>query len=315
MIAIKNLSFRYPGNTRDSLSDIDLEIGKGQLFGLLGPNGAGKTSLLSIMSGLLSCQPDTVFIAGQDICRTSRDRLPRLSIVPQEYAFYDTLSVRENLVFFAAVQGVDGTQKKSYINTALSICRLEDQIDTRAGHLSGGLKRRLNLAIGLLNKPDLLLLDEPTVGIDPHSRSFILNTIKVLNHQGTTVVYSSHYMEEVEYLCEQIVIVDKGRILLAGSLQALFERVAERCLQLTTQRAVSEQVMAELTDVQKNNYRQFRVRRVSDDGRQLEIQMDDSGDLSALLQQLAVFGLVSVNYDRPGLEALFLDTTEHQLRD
>ncbi|MBB5320271.1 ATP-binding cassette domain-containing protein [Marinobacter oulmenensis] len=221
MIAINHLEFSYSPSASPVLRGIELDIADRALFGLLGPNGAGKTTLLSILAGLIDCPAGRVFVDGLDLVTPRARQQARLSLVPQEYAFYLPLTVRENLQFFAGVQGVPGSEVDQRVSEAVSLTSLEERLDHRAGKLSGGLKRRLNLAIGLLNRPRLLLLDEPTVGIDPHSRHFILETIRRLGEQGTTVIYTSHYMEEVEELCDRVAIMDHGRILRQGTLAEL----------------------------------------------------------------------------------------------
>jgi ABC-2 type transport system ATP-binding protein len=221
VISIRQLEFSYSPSVRPVLKGIDLEIPENALFGLLGPNGAGKTTLLSILAGLIPCPAGCLFVDGRDMSEADNRSAARLSLVPQEYAFYLPLTVRENLTFFAGVQGVPKAEMDARIHEAAGQTGLEERLDSRAGKLSGGLKRRLNLAIGLLNRPRLLLLDEPTVGIDPHSRHFILETIRQLGHNGTTVIYTSHYMEEVEELCDQIAIMDHGQILRKGTLTEL----------------------------------------------------------------------------------------------
>ncbi len=221
MISISQLEFSYSPSASPVLKGIDLDIPENALLGLLGPNGAGKTTLLSILAGLVPCPQGCVFINGQDLATTAGRVAAGLSLVPQEYAFYQPLTVRENLVFFAGVQGVPARDIEERVQRAAAQTGLEGRLGSRAGKLSGGLKRRLNLAIGLLSQPRLLLLDEPTVGIDPHSRHFILETIRQLSRQGTTVIYTSHYMEEVEELCDRVAIMDHGRILRQGTLTEL----------------------------------------------------------------------------------------------
>lgn len=218
MINVRELVFRYPQGSHPVLKGIDLDIAQGSLFGLLGPNGAGKTTLLSILCGLLPSQVGAVLIDGKDVAVSPSQALASTSLVPQEFAFYPTLTARENLHFFAGIQQIPPADIIGRIDAAAYTAGLAERLDDRADRLSGGLKRRLNLAIGLLIQPALLLLDEPTVGIDPQSRRFILDAIKIINGGGTTVVYTSHYMEEVEYLCDDIAIIDKGAVLVRGSL-------------------------------------------------------------------------------------------------
>ena len=220
VIEIQDLQFRYPGAERDALGGLTLKVHAGSLFGLLGPNGSGKTTLISILTGLLDADSGQVRIDG----RALPEGIPAVQVfsalVPQDYAFYTRLTVTENLRFFAGVLNL-GAESSVRIAETVAVAGLEDFMGKRAEHLSGGLKRRLNLAIGLLNRPRLLFLDEPTVGIDPQSRQFILDAIKRLNAAGTTVIYTTHYMDEVQQLCDSIGVLDEGRLLAQGSLEDL----------------------------------------------------------------------------------------------
>ncbi len=226
-LSIRNLQYHYNAGT-PILRGIDLQVDDGCLFGLLGPNGAGKTTTLAIISQQLQSYNGTVSYFGEQL-RTVNAGL--MSLVPQEYAFYLRMSVLENLTFFARVQGIDAMDCPDRIADVLARCELEPQAEMRSEHLSGGQKRRLNLAIGLLSQPKILLLDEPTVGIDPQSRRHILDTIKAVNQTGTTVIYTSHYMEEVDYLCERIAIIDAGKVVAEGSGAELLELHASEGLE------------------------------------------------------------------------------------
>jgi ABC-2 type transport system ATP-binding protein len=221
VIDVRDLTFWYPGATVPALDTLTLSIRDGSLFGLLGPNGSGKTTLISILAGTLPLRAGTASIGGHDLSAGRGQLQSVCALVPQEYAFYPTLTVAENLVFFADVQCVARTERSVRMAEALAVAGLENAGAVRAGRLSGGMKRRLNLAIGLLNHPRVLLLDEPTVGIDPQSRHFILESIKDINARGTTVVYTSHYMEEVESLCDDIGILDGGRLIAHGTREQL----------------------------------------------------------------------------------------------
>ena len=221
MIEVQGLSFRYPGAGRDALQGLSLEVRAGSLFGLLGPNGSGETTLISILTGLLQPSAGNLRVGGETLPEGLRAAQAMCALVPQDYAFYPRLSVMENLRFFGGALSLSGSDLVSRIGEASAIAGLESFAGTRAEHLSGGLKRRLNLAIGLLNRPRLLLLDEPTVGIDPQSRQFILAAIKRLNAEGATVLYTSHYMDEVQQLCDHIGVLDEGRLLAQGSLDEL----------------------------------------------------------------------------------------------
>lgn len=221
-IVIKNLTKSYANHrVLDSLS---LEIKSSSLFGLLGVNGAGKTTLVSILNSLLMLDSGSVSIYGYDLMKQNRDIKAISSYVPQNYAFYPNLSTYENLEFFGSIYGLRGRDLKSKIEQVVSFCSLESHINKRASTFSGGLKRRLNIAIGLLNSPKVLYLDEPTVGIDPHSRRALLDVIKKINSEfKTTILYTSHYMDEMEYLCDEVAILEGGSIKMQGDIDSLKE--------------------------------------------------------------------------------------------
>jgi ABC-2 type transport system ATP-binding protein len=227
MLRIDSVSFSYPGGD-PVLRDVSLDVPDGAIFGLLGPNGAGKTTLISILSGLR--RPSAGRVAAEH--RT-------LGLVPQEHAFYPMLTVRENLRFFAGVQDLGGARLRARLEAVIAFARLEAVLARRAAELSGGLKRRLNLAIGLLTDPDLVLLDEPTVGVDPQSRAFLLESIAALRAPARHILYTSHYMEEVQAICDHVAILDGGRVLAAGPLAAVLDGAAsleEVFLNLTKRR-------------------------------------------------------------------------------
>jgi ABC-2 type transport system ATP-binding protein len=221
MLKIEGLSFRYPGREQAVLDGIALDIPAGGIFGLLGPNGAGKTTLISILAGQLRAAAGRI-AAGDASLQSVRERRPHsLGLVPQELAFYPMLTALENLRFFGAVQGLRAPRLGQRIAAVAQFARIENVLERRAAELSGGLKRRLNLAIGLLTEPQILLLDEPTVGVDPQSRAFLLESIRALCGPGRIIVYTSHYMEEVQAICDHVAIIDAGRVLLSGALGAV----------------------------------------------------------------------------------------------
>jgi ABC-2 type transport system ATP-binding protein len=224
LIRIKGLSYRYAGATRAALEEVDLDIPQGASFGLLGPNGAGKTTLLSLLTGLLPPQTGEIRIAGLDPARDARRIRALTGLVPQDLAYYPALTGRENLRFFADVYGLDAAQWRERLDYCTQVCRLDEVLEQRAGQYSGGLKRRLNLAIGLLHAPQILYLDEPTVGIDARSRKVIVDAIKALRAGGTTLIYTSHYMEEIEAICDRIAVVDHGRVVARGTTAELAQR-------------------------------------------------------------------------------------------
>jgi len=221
MLSIQHLGHRYPKAPSAALDDVSLQARRGSVLGLLGPNGAGKTTLISHLAGLLALQHGEILIDGEPLHAVRAKTPTRIAVAPQEYAFYPMLSVTENLACFAAAGRLQGARRQERIRACLAFAQLERFADTRAAQLSGGLKRRLNLAIALLPQPELMLFDEPTVGVDPQSRAFMLDAIKTLAKQGASVIYTSHYMEEIEAIADDVVILDHGRVLRAGSLDDL----------------------------------------------------------------------------------------------
>ena len=236
MIEVQALRKRFASAERPALDGVDLSIEAG-VFGLLGPNGAGKTTLISILTGLLPKDSGRVSIGGVDLDRDPHAARRLLGLVPQELAFYPSLSVHENLKLFARLTpGADGAR----LDGAIASAQLGAHLRKRAQALSGGLKRRLNLAIGLLGSARLLLLDEPTAGVDAQSRNFLLETVERLGREGYTVLYTSHYLDEIERVCARVAILDHGRVLAQGalaelladgsSLEALYLRLTHRAL-------------------------------------------------------------------------------------
>jgi ABC-2 type transport system ATP-binding protein len=223
MLKVDGVSFRYPGGEEAVLHDLSIAVPAGGIFGLLGPNGAGKTTLLSILAGQLRASDARITLDGTPLEALRRREPAALGLVPQEFAFYPMLTCAENLRFFAAVQGLGGERLRERVASVAEFARIVNVMPRRAGELSGGLRRRLNLAIGLLTQPRILLLDEPTVGVDPQSRAFLLESIRGLAGAGRTIVYTSHYMEEVEAICDHVAIIDGGKVLRQGALDDLLE--------------------------------------------------------------------------------------------
>jgi ABC-2 type transport system ATP-binding protein len=219
LITTQQLDYQYQKN-QPVLKQINLTIKHGVITGLLGINGAGKSTLISLLTGQLKTQSGSIKIFGKNYNQHRFEILRQIALVPQGYAFYPSLNVEENLLFFANLR-TDLKNKQSRLSDALTFCQLEKFSKTPANKLSGGLKRRLNLAIGIINKPKLLFLDEPTVGIDPLSRDFILKAIQKLKDTGVSIIYTSHHMTEIEILCEQIIILNKGVIRYQGNLEKL----------------------------------------------------------------------------------------------
>jgi ABC-2 type transport system ATP-binding protein len=228
LLRIEALSKTYSGAGRPALMSVDLDIQRGSCLGLLGPNGAGKTTLISILTGTRRADGGAVRLLAESghwiNCGADfADAAPLIGLVPQELAFYPTLTVRDNLAFFGAMHGLKGTALRGRLAAGAAIGRLSEFLDRRAETLSGGLQRRLNLAIGLMHNPVLLVLDEPAVGIDAQSRLFVLEELCKLKAAGTTIIYASHYLDEVQQICDSLAIIDHGRIIAQGLLVDLLK--------------------------------------------------------------------------------------------
>jgi ABC-2 type transport system ATP-binding protein len=221
-IEISGVTKRYRGAPQPALAGVDLAIPEGAIFGLLGPNGAGKTTLISVLLGLVAKDAGAVRVAGHDMDRELPAIRRLCGLAPQELGFYPMLTVEENLRFYAGAGGLAGAARDQAVAFARDAAQLAEQRGKRADALSGGLKRRLNLALSLLHAPRILVLDEPTVGVDPQSRAFILSVIRRLrDERKLTVIYTSHYMEEVQEICDRVAILDQGRVLAEGTLADL----------------------------------------------------------------------------------------------
>jgi len=209
-----------------AVDDVSFAVERGRLVGLLGPNGAGKTTTVSMIAGLLTPDRGDVLVGGARLAGDTDPKKRRIGLVPQDLALYDEMSARANLRFFGALYGLSGAALDKAIASALDLVGLADRIHDRVSTYSGGMKRRLNLAAGLLHDPDILLLDEPTVGVDPQSRNAIFDNLELLKSRGKALLYTTHYMEEVERLADRIVVVDHGRVIADDTLAGLQSRVA-----------------------------------------------------------------------------------------
>lgn len=299
MLTISNLDFAYRAG-RPLLQQFNLSMAPGDVLGLLGPNGAGKTTLVSLITGIL--RPD----AGRILINGTPAHIGRgdVALVPQEYAFYERLTARENLQYFAGVLGMRTATAKAAVAQALDDCRLREVADQRAALFSGGLKRRLNFAVALLQKPRLLILDEPTANVDPHSRSFLLELIRQQNRTGTSVIYTSHLLDEVQALCNQVAVMDCGRLLMQGRMETLLAQNA-RLLTLELDRGLSAD-------------EQERWHATIADGLRVQFDLSAAQRTPAqLMHELEQAGLVlrKIHYGERRLEELFFELTHRDLRD
>jgi ABC-2 type transport system ATP-binding protein len=208
-----------------ALRGVSLQVQRGELFGLLGPNGAGKTTLLSILSGLARCDSGSVRLFGEALIPQSAQLRKRIGLATQDLAIYPELTARENLLFFGRLYNLPSGKLRSRSDELLNAVGLTERADDQAGTFSGGMKRRLNLAVSVIHEPDILYLDEPTTGVDPQSRHHIFEQVRRLNEAGLTVIYTSHYMEEVQSLCPRIAILDQGQIQACDTLPNLLQKL------------------------------------------------------------------------------------------
>ena len=303
MLSIDSVSYRYREAATPALQDVSLNIPAGGIYGLLGPNGAGKTTLISLLAGLLKTKDGRISLNDRPLAEARAANPRAIALVPQDYAFYPMLDVGENLRFFGGALGLNGKELKTQIAEAMAFARLEQVVGKRAEQLSGGLRRRLNLAIGLLGRPQLLLLDEPTVGVDPQSRHFLLDSIAALPAAGTTVIYTSHYMEEVEAICQRIAIIDQGQVLAEGTLEDILHS-PEPLLEVHLEQPMPEAIASRYQAIQEAPLK-YRLKLPATDA------------LPRLLDELAAAGCTvrDLNFGQHNLEQVFMRLTQRSLRD
>lgn len=291
-----------------ALDGVDLRIDEGEVFGLLGPNGAGKTTLLSILCGLAEADSGDVKLFGQSFHRSNRDLRRLVGIGTQDLSIYPDLSARENLRFFGKLYGLGGSELASRVDELLAAVGLADRATDRAGTFSGGMKRRLNLAAAVVHRPRLLFLDEPTAGVDPQSRNHIFEHVKRLNAAGVTIIYTSHYMEEVERLCKRIAILDAGKLLACDTLPHLLKLLDG------TIRFMANGTNSEFT----NGVSAIPGVKSCEPGEAWKLTVHDTSAVLARLSRLAIergIELDSVTMREPTLERVFLHLTGRELRN
>lgn len=295
------------------VQDVSFSVGKGESFGLLGPNGAGKSTTIAMICGLLPYESGEILIDGLSVKKESKNVKKKIGVVPQEIALYPTMTAFDNLLFWGRMYGLTRKQAKQRAEVVLEIVGLKDRAKHKIETFSGGMKRRMNIGAALLHEPELLIMDEPTVGIDPQSRNHILETVKHLNQDGMTVIYTSHYMEEVEYLCDRIGIVDEGRIIALGKKEELCEALAEGVV-------INLQVDSIEEDWLKALNEEDHVNKVIIDKEKntLEVIVNHHPNIvSDIIASAVKFNVKVLSFERkePNLESLFLQLTGRSLRD
>lgn len=309
MIDVDGLRVAY--GERLAVRDVTLRVAPGEFFGLLGPNGAGKTSVLAVLCGLIAPTAGRVAVEGLDPWRERSRVARRLGLVPQELAFYPTLTARQNLVFFGRVHGLGGAALRAAVDRVLALVQLADRADDRAHTFSGGMKRRLNVAIGLLHEPAVLVLDEPTVGVDAQSRHALLECFAAIARGGTTVLYTTHLMEEAERLCDRVAIMDGGRLVAVDTPAALIARHGTGALRVDFDRPPPAALADDLVAA-------GLAREARRDGTRLSLVAERPERALAVLHEKATgAGLVLESFEqpRPSLELVYLELTGKRLRD
>lgn len=311
ILEVKDLAKKYGDFT--AVKGISFEIKEGEIFSLLGPNGAGKTTTISMLSTLYTPSAGEATIGGHSITKEPMAVRNLIGVVPQELALYDDLSARENLVFWGQMYGLSGKTLKIRVDEVLEQIGLSDKAKNRVKTYSGGMKRRVNIGVGLLHKPSLLFMDEPTVGIDPQSRRAILDSVKMLNQRGMTVLYTTHYMEEAEELSDRVGIIDHGELIAMGTQTELNRQVGEK-----------DTLILHIDENQNGEALAMAVRKI-----QGVLKADITDHTVAIIAQEAEeimapvittanelgMKIRSVDIQEPNLEAVFLSLTGRALRD
>lgn len=305
MINLNNVTISF--KTIKALNDVSLAIKEGEFFGLLGPNGAGKTTLMNILIGYLSADSGSVYINGEEVSDNELKFRSELGFVPQSVALYGDLSAEENLKFFGSLYNMDSSVLKKNISEYLNAVGLYERRKDTVKNFSGGMKRRLNLIVALLHRPKVLLCDEPTVGVDPQSRNAIFDFLEKLNKEGLTIVYTTHYMEEAERLCNRVAVIDNGNIIALGTTDEL--------LKLLPVKGHIYMSKSHLPDSFLEEFKTFGS--ITSNSDKYEIKIKEGTNLSEFIKALeeSRIGLENLTLQKPTLEELFLHLTGRRLRD
>ncbi|GAA0987942.1 MULTISPECIES: ABC transporter ATP-binding protein [Nocardiopsis] len=309
ILEVRGVSKRYGKN--QAVDDVSFFIEEGETYGLLGPNGAGKSTTIGMITGILERDSGSITVDGIEHSVTNRKSKSLIGFVPQELALYHDLSARDNLRFFARLYGLSKSEARAKTEEVLETVGLSDRAGEAVSQFSGGMARRLNIGLGLLNSPRLLILDEPTVGVDPQSRNSILESVHTLTRGGVSVLYTTHYMEEAERLCDRVGIIEAGKIRAEGTQRELVSQVGEDDTVLITLDAPGERVLDVLRALEP-------IDEVSSEGTQVRLLTSNARDaLPLILDTLtrAGAGIRSVEVQEPDLEAVFLSLTGKGLRE
>lgn len=310
MLTLSNVKKGF--GAHEIIKGISFQVEKGESFGLLGPNGAGKSTLISMICGLLPYGAGEILINGKLVGRHLKETKQIIGVVPQDIALYPTMSALDNLIFWGRMYGLSGNTAKTRAKEVLEVVGLTERAKGRIETFSGGMKRRINIGAALMHEPQLLIMDEPTVGIDPQSRNHILETVKTLNEQGMTVIYTSHYMKEVEYLCKRIAIIDDGKLIVSGTQRDLSNRLAGgRVLKLTVD-SLRPSFIEQLK--QLNGVDKVIVQPAEEIDVHLQSEMEIVSDVILLASRSGI-AIHNMQLKEANLETLFLQLTGRSLRE
>lgn len=309
ILEIKNITKRF--DDKLILDNISFKVKEGEIYGLLGPNGAGKSTLINIITGILKSDSGSIEIGGYDIKKQPNKAKQLIGIVPQDIALYNGLNAKDNLEFWGSLYGLKGNLLKERIQEAIKIAGLEEHQKKVVKKYSGGMKRRLNIAAAMMHRPKILIMDEPTVGVDPQSRNHIFNIIKEMNEKyNTTVIYTSHYMEEIELLCRNIIIIDLGKELIKGDKEEVKKAISdEEIINITIDRNATDSLLR----LKEKKY----VRKIEIDNNKLKIITNTSVSIGEILKEVEKNNtkILNIGIQEATLEEVFLSLTGKKLRD
>ncbi|MHB8129154.1 MAG: ABC transporter ATP-binding protein [Mobilitalea sp.] len=311
-VTINNLTKKY--GELCAVDNLSFTVQKGEIFGLLGPNGAGKSTTISVLTTLADFDKGVIDINGLDIRKDKMKIKQLIGMVPQDIAVYSHLSALENVMFFASLYGLKGKELTSSAKEALEFVGLTDRMSMKPKQMSGGMKRRLNIACGIAHAPKLIVMDEPTVGVDAQSREHILNSIRILRERGATVIYTSHYMNEVEEICDRIAIIDKGQMVAIGTKPELVSLVTDvQSIYIQTKLPLGFQI----EDLKKKLKNMPDVKAIAAEDNTIRIDVSiEQNSISKILEQFLSLGLpiINIKTEVPNLDTMFLTLTGHELR-
>lgn len=307
ILNMENVIKRFGKNL--ALDYLSLNVNEGEVVGLLGPNGAGKTTGIKAIIGLLPVDEGDISVFNMKQDGKNKEIKSKIGFVTQEITIYEDMTAKENLAFFGSLYGLQKAELKDRINEVAKIIGLEERLNDRPGSFSGGMKRRLNIGCSILHRPKLLIMDEPTVGIDPQSRNYILEFVKKVSAEGTSVIYTSHYIEEVEAVADRVYIMDQGHVIASGTLQELISRIKGDSHILVDVAISSETQRKELLEIHD-------IKEVIIKNNQYHIIVPGGVSIiDKIVTVLAPLKIINVNSKQPNLEDVFLTLTGKQLRD